>query len=558
MRHVLFFSCLFFLVSGTFGQNIRVGSQSLFVNDSSRDARLVTAQLFYPIDQLGEIEEGPFPIIVFAHGMQMSYTEYDYMWRIMVPFGYIVAFPTTEMHLDPNEAELGLDMLHIIDALQEQGRTPGAEFEGKIGDKAIVMGHDFGAASSVFAAAQGHPSLVAMANLAFIDSAQKAINAAPDIQVPSLIIGTNTDCLAKPIEHQIPLYESISQSAYKVYLDIHKGTHCQFGRALNNSPCRKREKASCLVPAGLLNKHQQQDHVMQAILPWCEYYLKAECAAWQQFYDFLTDAPGHTYETEGIWPAPIAQFTSDVTGRVVRFSDFSNAAEETFWNFGDGDTSTELDPVHVFSEEKGNVQLVVTAANSCKDTAYQTFTGMEPVAWLGFEGHSNGQIIELGWSTATESFNEGFVIQRSSDGWTYEEIDEVPGAGISLERQSYSLPDYDAAPGMYYYRLRQVGISGEESFSPVVQVNHELALPLTLAGIASTTTDLELEVVTEDPSNLTLQLYNLMGQEILTKNGAPNQGYNRILLPTGNIQSGIYILKMAQSGEVQARKIYLR
>jgi hypothetical protein len=79
----------------------------------------------------------------------------------------------------------------------------------------------------------------------------------------------------------------------------------------------------------------------------------------------------------------------------------------------------------------------------------------------------------LFWQTFTENNNLLFVIERSSDGESFERIGEVPGAINSLERREYSFFDKEHLPGRSYYRLRQIDINGEFSYTHIVSVLRE-------------------------------------------------------------------------------------
>ncbi|AKB83661.1 cell surface protein [Methanosarcina barkeri 3] len=63
---------------------------------------------------------------------------------------------------------------------------------------------------------------------------------------------------------------------------------------------------------------------------------------------------------------PVANFTSNVTDGfaplTVQFTDLSQNATEWGWNFGDGDTSTDHDPVHIYSAA-GNYSVNLTVSN---------------------------------------------------------------------------------------------------------------------------------------------------------------------------------------------------
>ncbi|MFZ2898923.1 MAG: hypothetical protein WA004_09890, partial [Saprospiraceae bacterium] len=64
-----------------------------------------------------------------------------------------------------------------------------------------------------------------------------------------------------------------------------------------------------------------------------------------------------------------------------------------------------------------------------------------PVTWLSFRAALEGDDVHLTWSTASESNNEGFDVQRSENGRDWQTIAFVPGAGTTSEVQTYSYTD---------------------------------------------------------------------------------------------------------------------
>jgi PGF-pre-PGF domain-containing protein len=69
---------------------------------------------------------------------------------------------------------------------------------------------------------------------------------------------------------------------------------------------------------------------------------------------------------------PVADFDADTTSGYapldVQFTDLSQNANEWYWNFGDGNTSTELDPLHVYSSA-GNYDVNLTVVNENKTSS---------------------------------------------------------------------------------------------------------------------------------------------------------------------------------------------
>lgn len=98
-----------------------------------------------------------------------------------------------------------------------------------------------------------------------------------------------------------------------------------------------------------------------------------------------------------------------------------------------------------------------------------------PIELISFTATQFDQRILLKWQTATELNNDYMAVERSFDGFDFEEIGRVQGAGTAFDPQSYQLWDEKPRPGLNYYRLRQVDFDGTEQYFKViaVQVNSE-------------------------------------------------------------------------------------
>ena len=81
--------------------------------------------------------------------------------------------------------------------------------------------------------------------------------------------------------------------------------------------------------------------------------------------------------------------------------------------------------------------------------------------------HKNVDII---WTTASEINNEYFVVERSTDGFHFESIKTMPGAGNSSELIEYITEDEHPQAGNNYYRIKQVDYDGQYSYSDVKSV----------------------------------------------------------------------------------------
>lgn len=99
-----------------------------------------------------------------------------------------------------------------------------------------------------------------------------------------------------------------------------------------------------------------------------------------------------------------------------------------------------------------------------------------PVKLIAFTAKTHNGTNILNWQTASETNSDKFVIQRSADAKTFEDIAEIEATG-----ESQSLIDYqyiDTAPlnGTNYYRLKQIDKDNSFTFSKIISVNIEAVL----------------------------------------------------------------------------------
>ena len=74
------------------------------------------------------------------------------------------------------------------------------------------------------------------------------------------------------------------------------------------------------------------------------------------------------------------------------------------------------------------------------------------------------------WSTASEYNSDYFSVERSIDGQTWKQVQEVQAAGNSTSRIDYDWLDQDPIHGLSYYRLKQIDYDGTEELFDAVFV----------------------------------------------------------------------------------------
>jgi hypothetical protein len=95
-----------------------------------------------------------------------------------------------------------------------------------------------------------------------------------------------------------------------------------------------------------------------------------------------------------------------------------------------------------------------------------------PVKLLDFSGTPFEDYNLIEWSTLTELNNDYFILERSSDGISFEKVDIIKGNGNSSEQISYSY-QHSYPHELEYYRLKQVDFDGRYEYSNIIAVRQK-------------------------------------------------------------------------------------
>lgn len=96
-----------------------------------------------------------------------------------------------------------------------------------------------------------------------------------------------------------------------------------------------------------------------------------------------------------------------------------------------------------------------------------------PIELISFEANGYGTYNNINWSCATETNNNYFVVERSTDGVNWTQVGVVDGAGTSNMNTFYSYKDFSYNKNTYnYYRLKQVDFNGQYEYSNIIYVDN--------------------------------------------------------------------------------------
>jgi hypothetical protein len=154
-----------------------------------------------------------------------------------------------------------------------------------------------------------------------------------------------------------------------------------------------------------------------------------------------------------------------------------------------------------------SVQLLATATVTVTDIPL-------PVELLTFMATDQLKSVKLDWTTASETDNDYFSVERSLDGEFWSEIGQVKGSGTTTSVTAYTFTDHHPVVGYQYYRLRQVDFDGEFEYSKVILVLRSGDSSFTLDVYPVPLTSEELFLATDGDAVITgLTLVDATGKQ---------------------------------------------
>ena len=286
LKYSLILVSLIFFSSSIFAQSFNVGHTSIDFYDSARN-RNVTTEIYYPADNTGENEPvatGNFPILIFGHGFLMTWEAYQNFWDELVPKGYVICFPTTEMGFMPDHQQFGQDLKFLATQLQIETQDNSSLFFNALALETALLGHSMGGGAS-FLAAKDNPDIKALINFAAAETTPSAISASNNVSVPTLMFSGEDDCVIPAEDHQNIMYENLNSDC-KTQIKIVNGGHCYF--ANDNFTCSLGE--SFCNPNLSITRSEQQAVMFDFLNLWLDYSLKGNQEALTIFNDSLQNS----------------------------------------------------------------------------------------------------------------------------------------------------------------------------------------------------------------------------------------------------------------------------
>jgi hypothetical protein len=176
-----------------------------------------------------------------------------------------------------------------------------------------------------------------------------------------------------------------------------------------------------------------------------------------------------------------------------------------------------------------------------------------PVELTAFTAQRDGQGALLTWTTASETGNAGFEVQRlvgPEGSGLYEPLGFVEGAGTTAEAQTYRFATGRLPVGTHRFRLKQVDTDGAFAYSEATALDVTIAETYRLVAPSPNPTagGATLRLAVEQTQAVTVTVYDLLGRAVATPfaDTLPAQTERAIRVGEG-LPAGSYFIRV--SGE---------
>jgi hypothetical protein len=192
-----------------------------------------------------------------------------------------------------------------------------------------------------------------------------------------------------------------------------------------------------------------------------------------------------------------------------------------------------------------------------------------PVELLGFRASLvNGNAL-LHWSTASETNNLGFDVERlaagkaEQDGY-WERIGHVAGARSTSSEQHYRYLD-QLTPSLLqhealYYRLKQIDYDGTTSYSPTAKISLGASRSVALDAVyPNPATDRNIMRFSLPAAmSASLRIYDRLGREVaVLTDGWSRAGTHSVEMRTAELSAGVYLAVLRTEYAIVARSFLI-
>lgn len=171
-----------------------------------------------------------------------------------------------------------------------------------------------------------------------------------------------------------------------------------------------------------------------------------------------------------------------------------------------------------------------------------------PIDLLSFKASKINAGTLLAWKTLSEKDNKAFIIEKSTDGKTFNFLSEIKAKGNGTTQQNYSHIDNNPVLGLNYYKLKQIDNNGTENVVGFQTVNYtdlsEMNESLISVYPNPVVNILTVILPQSQKQDVTLEVFDVLGKSVVKQNYSKNINLE---INVSQLPKGAYAVKIKNS-----------
>ncbi|MEP7263019.1 MAG: hypothetical protein ABI772_00900 [Bacteroidota bacterium] len=184
-----------------------------------------------------------------------------------------------------------------------------------------------------------------------------------------------------------------------------------------------------------------------------------------------------------------------------------------------------------------------------------------PVELAYFTVQPSDNNADVKWCTSSEKNIDYFIVQKSTDGINWVDVQKVKGSGNSVVMKYYEVQDNNPLPGKSFYRLQQTDLNTSSTFSasrPFFADQHDKKTENAITGISPNpfTSAFTMQFVMDDEGEGDIYINSAKGEVIYKSKIHVLKGINYFdYKETADLLPGYYTITLVKGTTQLSRKI---
>lgn len=219
--------------------------------------------------------------------------------------------------------------------------------------------------------------------------------------------------------------------------------------------------------------------------------------------------------------------------------------------------STTLNPVTTFGTNTPYFGFTASTGGLSNQQTICNPLSLLPIELIYFKASCNTNEISVDWATASETNNQLFELDRSTDGINYSKIASLSGHGSSSQQHHYQYKDVAVENTVYYYKLTQIDVGNiRHAIGLIASAENSCYDESSNVLVFPNPANNELFIKLTNESFTSIEIMNDCGQLVFSSSEKPN-AQKIIPIVTSSFASGVYAVRIINNDKAYVRKIVI-